>query len=227
MENICGYTGLYKEPLNGKMNAVYMATGGDQNELNIIMLTPGAYNEVFQIASSVTYPIINIFINSLDVMFISDVYRLVQNLKPFKMSVNLVYPGSVDCETSDSFKFAINNASTYQSSQNQSFVFKYVLSSTTLDREIYDIIFMNGEKAILFTPYMTAEKVTEIKELYTEIHLPYNSTLYGGLTGLQVYDMDNLMKQKIRFHSFVSNIELDYAKEYNNRNLDINIYMDI
>ncbi len=227
MNNICGYTGLYKEPISGEMNAIYMATGGDKNELNIIILTSGSYNEVFRFASSVSYPIINIFINSLDVLFISDIYRLVENLKHFKPSVNLIYPGKVNCETSDSFRFSINKTNLFQSSQNQSFIFEYLLSSQSLERELYDIVFMNGEKKILFTPYMTEEKINEIKDKYDEIHMAYNSTLYGGLTGIQVYEKDSIMKRKLKFHSFVSYIEIGYVKEHQCSNLPDNIYMEI
>lgn len=227
MNNICGYTGLYKEPISGEMNAIYMATGGDKNELNIIILTPGSYNEVFRFTSSISYPIINIFINSLDVLFISDIYRLVENLKHFKPIVNLIYPGKVICETSDSFKFSINTSNIFQSTQNQSYIFEYILSSQTLERELYDIIFMNGEKKILFTPYMSEDKINEVKDKYDEIHMGYNSTLYGGLTGIQVYEKDNTMKKKLKFHSFTSYIEIGHVKEHYFSNLPDNIYMEI
>ncbi len=227
MKKICGYTGLYKEPISGEMNALYMATGGDKNELNIIILTPGAYNEVFRFASSVSYPKINIFVNCMDVLFISDVFRLVQNLKHFKPVVNLIYPGKINCETSDSFKFSVIKDMIFQSKENQSFIFEYIKSSPSLEKELYDIVFMNGEKKILFTPYMTDEKISTIKGLYDEIHIAYNTTLYGGITGNQLYAMSTPLRPKLRFHSFVSYIELGYVKDMNVINLPDNVFMEI
>lgn len=190
MSYFAGYSGLYRQPYANETiygDTIYAITDDKRQELNLFLLTPGAYKDAFRIASCITYQRINIFVPSMDVLYISDVFRLVTDLLKIKKSVKWYYPEKITTTpTNVLFEMAQMTGNFYVSPVIGQLTIEFKLSnSKDAGHRFYDIYVCDDTDYIVFCMYMDAEKLTSLMTSsndYDQVHLPYNSTFYGGLT---------------------------------------------
>lgn len=88
-----GLIGLFQPPkYRDQIAPVYMIADGDTSSLFIFVLFPGAYDDAYEVACQTPYHHIFIVPTSMEVMYVSDVFRLASDLMRIKQSVNIIYP---------------------------------------------------------------------------------------------------------------------------------------
>ena len=195
-----GYTGIYRQPYPNQTtygDTIFAVTDDTHQELNLIMLTPGAYKDAYQIAAKATYQYINIFVPAVDINFISDLFRLYMDLLKIKMHVKWYFPDVMEDLTKYvlfdlghiSGKYfsspnipglTIDFVRTYDEVEGQ---IKNSALSGRLDHNLYDICVCDGSKYVMLAQYMDANKLQALVRTgnYDEIHLSYLATPYEGL----------------------------------------------
>lgn len=187
-----GYTGIFKQPYANTDHygdSIYVIADTKNQELNLILLTPGCYKDAYFVASAVTYQYINIFVPSMDSIFISDVLRLVFDLRRIKKMVQFIYPQHVTISPANVlFDQSHLKLSNYVSTHIPSCHITYQpadSSESMASAHLYDISVYDGKQFMLFTLKMDTTKLTTAftgTDKYDSVHLPYNCTFYGGLT---------------------------------------------
>lgn len=190
-----GYSGLYSQPYANAStygDTVYLIPDAIHQEMNVLILTPGAYRDIYRILCYPTYQKINLFVPSMDVLFISDIFRLVTDLRKVKAEVKWYYPETVS-ELSPKnmlFETAQMKSNLYKSSTIPGLTIEFKVANT-LDEthRFYDFEVCDGTEYNYFTLYMDDTKLKSLVNSYSgksasaHIHLPYNKSFYGGLTG--------------------------------------------
>lgn len=231
---VSGYLGLFKQPIDSKyVSTLYGITDESHGTLIMVLLTPESFIDAYKISKLITYNQIYFIVPSLDVLFISDIFNLYMKIKNIKPNAKWVFPLSPPMSTSAEFENAqirvdqlsigispvYNNLYYYNSSSYYNYetfiLITFIPSNANNDRNYYDIIIKDGTKTMYFSQYMTPEK---IELLYNdisidEIHIPYNSTLYGGLNYNQIVSIDNKYHNKLKVHSFLSVEEYLFCKQ--------------
>lgn len=212
MSLISGYTGIYRQPYPNNAtygDSIFMITDEKHQELDLFLLTPGCYKDAYMIASSPTYQIINIFPPAMDGLFISDVFRLVTDLLKIKKAVKWYYPDKVDFVPTNVL-FQVNQMrGNYFSSPNITDLAIEFKRSNTLDDDhrFYDIYLCMDDIYAGFIMYMDAAKLTSIMTASTEdavdfVHMPYNTTFYGGLSAIECGKLNKAWMPKIVPNNF-------------------------
>lgn len=206
---ITGYTGIFKQPIQDTASygpTVYCVADPTKKEVCIIPLVPGFYQDVYRYASLVTNEEVTIFIPSLDILFISDMFNLIMNLRNVKKSLRWVFPDRPEISSSIEFLNLQNVASSYDHTVDSRLSIEYIKDTYIPDRTVYDIIVRDGTKTIYLTSYMTAEKAKALNDniAYTEIHVPFSSTLYGGLSYIDIVKLDGPYRKKFVINCFTS-----------------------
>lgn len=94
MVSLLALTGVFQPPkFEGGYTAVPMLSDPASSSLFVFIMFPGAYNDVYEIASKVKFANIFIVPVSLNVDYVSDVHRLVTDLTPLKKNVKVLFPG--------------------------------------------------------------------------------------------------------------------------------------
>lgn len=94
MKSLFALTGIYQPPLEeGGYTAVPMLCDAVSSTLFAFVMFPGAYNDVYDIASKAKYANIFIVPIGLNAQYITDIHRLVTDLTPLKKCVKVLYPG--------------------------------------------------------------------------------------------------------------------------------------
>lgn len=185
-----GYTGIFRQPYaNTEMYGptLYAITNEIHSEINLLVLCDGFYNDAYRILVSTTFRKVHIFIPSLGIQFISDVFRLVTDLKRAAFPDKAIY-------WHYPIKYTTTNPTNVLFEMSQLLDTKYVSESIpalsiTMEEEkgigldgIYNFIVVNGKMKELFTLGMTKEEVQAIPTgTYDRIHMPY-CTFYGAST---------------------------------------------
>jgi hypothetical protein len=192
MSTLCtaGYIGIYREPYSDLRcygDSIYAITDENQQELILILLTPGCYKEAFALASHMSFQRIKLIVPSMDVLFISDVFRLVTDLMKIKKSVKWYYPEHIATTPANVLFEMAQMTNNYLASDIGGTTIEFKLSSSRDENHrFYDIYVCRDDSYIVFCMYMDAEKLTKLMtstDHYDQIHMPYNCTFYGGLTG--------------------------------------------
>lgn len=207
MATVSGYSGLYRQPYANSAtygDTIYLVTDALHQELNLIILTPGCYRDAYRIASSMTYQRVNLFIPSVDALFISDVFRLVTDLLKIKKSVKWYYPEKIKVSPSNVlFEAAEMRGNLYVSPTISNFNVEFKLSSE-LDpnHRFYDFFVTEDKLCSAFCMYMDDAKLKKLVSEFDEIHVPYNCTFYGGLTCRECADLYPSISQKLVANNF-------------------------
>ena len=191
---VVGYTGLYRQPFSDNItygDTIYVITDDAHQELNIVILTPGAYAEVFRMASAITFQRINLFVPSMDALFLSDVFRLVVDLQKIKKTVRWYYPERIDVKPPNMLFERAQVLSTYYLSKSiDGLTISFQSASPDLNKTgLYDFKIYDGRLCDYFSLYMTKEKMANLlKSGIDRVHFAYNSTFYGGCTVRELTD---------------------------------------
>lgn len=212
MSLISGYSGLYRQPYANNAtygDTIFCITNEKHQELDLFLLTPGCYKDAYKMACSPSYQIINIFVPSMDGLFISDVFRLVTDLLKIKKTVKWYYPDKVDFVPTNVLFQVAQMQGNYFSSANISEVAIEFKRSNTLDQDhrFYDIYICMDDKYVAFMMYMDAAKLTKEMTMSASdavdfIHMPYNTTFYGGLTAKECGKLNAAWMPKIIPNNF-------------------------
>ena len=134
----------------------------------------------------------NLFVPSMDVLFISDIFRLVTDLRKVKAEVKWYYPETVSGLSPKNmlFETAQMKSNLYKSSTISGLTIEFkVANSLDESHRFYDFEVCDGAEYNYFTLYMDEAKLDSLMSTYSgksapaHIHLPYNKSFYGGLTG--------------------------------------------
>ena len=206
---VAGYVGLFRQPFANSavyMDTMYLVTDALHQELNLILLTPGAYRDAYRVASQMTYQKVHIFTPSMDALFLSDVFRLVIDLQKIKKSVKWYYPEKIKpVPTNVLFEVAQSTSNRYVSSTISELQIVYRLSNTVdPSHRFYDIYVADGVRNIAFCMYMDADKLATMTTSgdFDEVHLPYNCTFYGGMTVRECVASDPIAARKLVANNF-------------------------
>lgn len=219
-DSVYGYTGLYRRPYSNQRiygDTIYAITDEAHHEVHVILLSPGFYMDAFQILSSITYQDIHLYVPSLDITNISDLFGLVMDLKKIKKNVMWHYP--VKYRTSNphnvQFEMAQNDHMRFTSERITNLIISFEDAGYTVTPNLlFDIKVCNGSKGDIFSNYTTMEKVAARKTdmLYKTIHIPYNTLYYGGQTAREIVDANraygrfiipNSLRCREEFHEIV------------------------
>ena len=190
---ITGYTGIYRQPYangNNYGDSIYVITDVLHQELNMIILSPGFFMDVYRIASSMSYQRLNVFIPSVDELFISDLFRLVLELSKLKKHIQWVYPDKITTVIPNALfsatqviksKFVISKLN----KGNQVFTVEYMDGMNSMlspGHMVYDIKVVTNDRVQLFCTYLSEEKLKTLSNSgkIDDIHAPYNAVYYGG-----------------------------------------------
>lgn len=212
-----GYTGLYRQPYANQMtygDTIYVIMDELQQEANVLMLTPGAYKDAYRLLSMPSIQFVNIFVPSMDVLWISDIFRLVVDLIKIKREVKFYYPEKISVGLVNAlFNISCKTLNTFRSKRVPNLLIKYEVSSGSRDdHRFYNIIVSDDSGYHLFTLYMDAAYLaTLIDKKNTTIHMPYNTLFYGGLTAPECYNLNPNLMQHVVVNNFACREEFVQA----------------
>jgi len=227
MSNIVsGYVGLFMDKASDMKNpiknhSVYAITGEDKKELNLIILTQGAYKTAYNLAKGVTYPCINIFVPCMNHLFISDIYRLVLDLQESRMNVKLYFPVVPKDDTLPEWFTSMIDNSTFISTEYLGLVIRYVKANEKSDIGYYDIIVEDGKTSKYFLTYLDENKaeLIYIDNTLNDIQMGYNTTIFGGMSYTDLVEKYPNLSSKITVHSFSNETEYELCRDSNKINV--------
>lgn len=230
--NISGYTGLFKQPIQLSATygpTIYCVSDLNKEEAVFLLITPESFLDVYNLAKSMAIQNVKLIVPAFDVLFISTIFNLFMALKPIKPGIKIIYPESSTIETSPEFENGLELTDTYIHPIDNSIGISFVKDKYELSRTFYDIIIRDGEKVRYLAQYLNKEKAALLfdDETIDEIHIPYSSTLYGGLNYLELMQLNPEYRKKYVAHSFASITEYSYCKFTQKINIGRVIYNDI
>lgn len=217
LDNYSGYTGNFKQPLSDLSlygPTIYGVSDINKQELDLILLTPGCFYDAYKIIKQIGFIDVKIFIPSLDVLYISDIFNLIMDIAKYKPTIQWVFPLLPQIPTSTLFEAMQLKNTFYQNSIDSNITIEYIPSEIA-GRSVYDILVKDGNKTRYFCQYLSTTKLDLLYDLETidEIHIPYTSTLYGGLDYMDAISIDKKYASKLVANDFCSVDEYLYAKE--------------
>lgn len=232
-----GLIGLYQSSnLREDISSVYMISDEDTKSLYVFILFPGSYHDVYEIASLTTY--VNIFLVpiSLDPAYISDVYRLVNELHPIKSIVKVINPRkftSQNCNTLFLNSFVKgNDKSSFVYSSNGFIAFNWKDDETNYPPRLNDIYCTFGDRRVLLTS--TKVDKDRILKLFTDdlldyVYVPWsrnpewNSAETDNFLSLIDYDPLKPYMAKIVPYGFSNQTEIDLCEKHFPDNFPVTI----
>lgn len=214
-----GYVGLFKQPYDKtNLSTLYCITDDMHEVLIMIILSPSAYADAYRICKNITYTDIYIITPSIDVLFLSDLFNLVTKLRIMKPSLKWVYPKTPGMNTSIGFSLSQMVTDKFIYEDYNYFEHHIIIDFIPISHEgrnFCNLLLRDGEKSIYFSQYLNIEMLDNLHndDTIDEIHLPYNSTLYGGLNFNQIVFHHNRYHTKCRIHSFLSMEEYNFCEE--------------
>jgi hypothetical protein len=208
---ISGYYGLFKSPLALNPtygNSMYCVTNDTKSTLVCIILSPDASYDLYNLCKRPTYTNIYLVPISMDILFASPICNTVLNLLSLKPNLKWVYPTRLTTSITEfDNRQLVYSSLVIADLNNTKIEFKL---SENVDRTFYDIILYDGVKTRYFLSYATSLKASELynNSSVDEVHVPYDSTIYGGLNYLNLLAIDTSYRSKFVVHSF-SNL-IDY-----------------
>ena len=182
-----GYTGMYRQPYAnaaGYGDSLYLITDEAHFEANLIVLSDHFFRDAYRILSQPTYQEVHIFVPSIDMVWISDIFGLVMSLKAYKKNVYWHYPDKYyPKHTNVLFEMAQILLPKYQSK---------VIPGLTIDmvkeNDVYSFKVINGKKREYFSVWCKKDDAIKLinSGLYDAIHLPYNTFYYAGTSAREI-----------------------------------------
>ena len=227
------YIGRMKQPLQHPDTdnpTMFMITDARHCELDLILLTPGTFLHAYNLIVHGNYERIRIFLPSCGVEYISDIYNLYKELYKSKdiiwvfpkwehneRNINLMYP---KYEGTDFIKFLDGQlkAFCYNHPTDKRIWIRYIKNPYIPG--LYDIVTSNEDEVNYFTSYITENEVIDLyqNDEHNLIHVPYSTTMYGGLNYKQILTLGKKHRQKFVPNSFSCVDEFYEANEWRNKN---------
>jgi len=184
------YNGIYDASasvINKYKKTLPYLTNRTKQDLVLFILTPGLFNDAYKLASDPGYQRVYIMFPSDDHLFLSDIVRLQNTLSEIKVSCQVVFPHRIKKYGNSTFwnNFIKRDHLLISSDDgvyHESFTgIRYM--KTTKDN-IYNFLVSIDTGGFLFANYLDDTMLDEYNSngSIDQIHLPYTSTLYGGLT---------------------------------------------
>lgn len=232
MNHMDGYIGLlqYGADFSKISPSVYVASGEGCIELFIIVLTPPTPQELRKLAENIKYPYVKIFAPTIDACFISDIFNSFNKTKNklygnvgIEKNTKLIFPEDIQIPTSIGFLDNVEKESTWINVEDVSLTIRYIDSKNPYKTGCYDIVLSTDDNSKYFASYMDVAKLESFLLEYSdtmELHLPFSTTLYGGMTYLDVMEHVSAKdKKRIIAHSFTDYNFFKYIEETNGANL--------
>ena len=220
-----GLVGWMKQPMQEPSDynpTMYMLSDLRRSEVDLVLLTPGSFLHAYKFLSTFNAKIVRLFTPSIRYEWISDIFNLYM-LKKDKTVINWVFPKDIDhTDFSDGLIKTMSYINIFDTNINISYV-----ENENVD-DVYDIIIRDEEDVKYFSQYLTKEKAEELynNKEYTSIHIPYSSTMYGGLSYNEVLNIRSAYHTKFEPHSFISIDEYEAYLSNNNINTKSNMFDD-
>jgi hypothetical protein len=172
---------------------------------------------------------VKLLVPALDVLFISDIFNLFMTLKNIKPNIKWIFPVTPLISRSVEFESGQQMLSTYTHPNDSSIGITYVKDTYEGSRDFYDIVITDGVKTIYLAQYINATKaeLLHANNTITEVHVPYSSTLYGGLSYVTLLNLYPSYYDKFVINSFISVDEYEYCKSISNYKIGGSCYYDI
>ena len=209
------FVGWMKQPIQQPEEynpTMYMLSDLKRSEVDLVLLTPGSFLHAYKFLTTFNAKMVRLFVPSIRYEWISDIFNLYM-LKKDKTVINWVFPKDIDhTDFSDGLIKTMNYMNLFDNNISISYV-----ENENVD-DVYDIIIRDDTDVKYFSQYLTKEKAEELYDNieYTSIHVPYSSTMYGGLTYNEVLNIRSVYRTKYNPHSFISIDELEKYLSENN-----------
>lgn len=199
-------------------------------KLFVIMQSPGCFLDVYREARSVKYLEVNLFAPSIDISYISDIARLIAEIRQLGRKVTFHFPTVIPSYFSNitvlEDSYNMTDHVTYNPTRGNQFIVKYL---PTRKQGIYNIEIHDGTHNSVLCGYMDHKDLVDIalRPDIAEIHLPYVLNRYGGLTAKEVLnsprsEYPSEVRRRVRINGFQNGYELQEAKEkYPNRIVEV------
>ena len=250
MRDAMGLIGIYNASnLRDNISSVYMISDSNTSSLFVFVLFPGAFHDVYEIASLTMYK--NIFIVPISIYpeYISDIYRLVIELTKIKTRVKVISPDMLQPSVKSKLNSMFLNSlvkgttkSTYVYSENGFIAFDWndengvAPSSQTWPENFHDIYCTFGSKRVLLT--VNKVDIDRIKSLLRQdlvdyVYIPWQNPSYTSAmfaTFVDVFDEINEMDKelgteytnKLVVYGFPNDAAIELASNEYGNNFPIN-----
>ncbi len=202
---ISGYIGWFKQPLERPKTSkptMYMVSDWKKGEMDLVLLTPGCFLDAYHHIKIFGAVKTRIFVPSLRMEWISDIFNLYMAAKNIT-DIMWVFPERSDHHT---FEQGHILSHAYNNEENPICGVSYVKNDNVDD--VYDLIIYDSDGGHYFSQYLSEEEYSQLLEKESEcvdIHIPYRSTVYGGLSYMELYEKDPAFaRTKCVPHSFLS-----------------------
>ena len=250
MRDAMGLIGIYNASnYRDNVSSVYMISDASTSSLFVFVLFPGAFHDVYEIASLTMYQ--NVFIIPISVYpeYISDIYRLVMELTKIKTRVKVMSPDMLSPSIKPKLNSMFLNSlvkgtskTTYVYSDNGFIAFDWndeggqAPSSELWPENYHDIYCTFSNTRILLT--INKVDIDRIKlmlrnDLVDFVYIPwqnpsYTSTLFATFIDVfnAVKEMDNIYGtsyvNKLVIYGFPNDAAIELASEEYGNNFPIN-----
>lgn len=174
-----------------------------KTEYALILLSPGTFLYAYKYIVRNLPHSLKIFVPSLRPEFISDVFNLYMNLKDL-LPVEWVFPESYEHY---SFELGHIKDSSYMNPVDCKISISYIPNENV--DHVYDIVVDNPDATNYFPMHLTEDQMVRLyaDDNITYVHVPKSSTLYGGLTYNDAYNINPKFKRKMIPYAFTSSKE--------------------
>ena len=232
-----GLIGLYQASnTRNKISSVYMISDEDTASLYVFVLFPGAYHDIYEIASLTAYTNIFIVPISLDPVFISDIYRLVNELTPIKHIVKVISPTKytyANCNTLFLNSFVKGNTKSSFVYSNHGFIaFNWNEDDCTYPSRLNDIYCtFNNRRILLTSTKVDKERIIKLFEndQLDYVYVPwsknpeYNSAYDDNFISLMDCERLKPYESKIVPYGFNDHAEMTLCREKYPNNFPVTI----
>ena len=201
------YCGRMKQPLQKPdidKPSMYFMSDVYRRELDLVLLTPGTCYHAFQFIKKFGPKKVVLFVPSIRIEFISDIYNLYMLLKD-TIPTEWVFP--LDSDHYDFEKGHIKDTK-HTNEAEPRITISYIKNPEV--ENIFDIVIYTRSASNYFSFYLTEKRLLDLyrTKKCTLIHIPKSSTLYGGLSYDQASNINCAYRKKLVPYDFASIEEL-------------------
>lgn len=205
-----GYIGYMKYAYNKKASSIYCVSDNHNGELDIILLSIGAFTDLYKLLkdSCNKYRIVRIIPLSIQYDYISDLYNAITVGRSIfdnsNTQIHWVFPHNAPYY-SEEFDIALFRTEHFYNEADPSISFQFIESGI---EGLYDIKIITEEAIKYFSLYYDENKIINLAtdQFITEIHMSGASSRHGGFHGFSV----PVITDKIRLFGFNSDAEVKY-----------------
>ena len=232
LEIISGYSNVFRPPYTithpGKTSTIYCISTQYDEVLVLIPLVPNFFADVYRIVKAKEMKRYYFIAPDVSIPFASDYFLSwdyihrqlgheckIFSLIPFENYAPEQFKRDNIVLANGTVNFSVPFNMTDDVSVSCTLSTKYVQASNpyACNVEVYDT-----NNRMLFVGEMNetlAKAILDKKDYFDEVHMPYITGNYGGMTYLQLMQKFPLLYQKIVLNQFASEDEYNYAKKKN------------